>query len=203
MLILGPTNWVPRYRPKIPGWVTSILPPGRIAEGTDVPTARDVRCGLVARLRLADVKSTMMELHQDYAGEDPEAKLTRVIREDKMDQYAMFWPWGGVRAGLDVEIGWLLKSIRVGEVDPDNIAVFYECSSEGKRAAELVERKDGTTSVLGKFFESNNLLPEIGPREHHQDGQGRAAGIAADGVGCPTGRKPQCKSNRNTMSDAQ
>ena len=144
ILILGPTNWVPRYRPKIPGWVTSILPPGRIAEGTDVPTARDVRCGLVARLRLADVKSTMMELHQDYAGEDPEAKLTRVIREDKIDQYAMFWPWGGVRAGLDVEIGWLLKSIRVGEVDPDNIAVFYECSSEGKRAAELVERKDGT-----------------------------------------------------------
>ena len=147
MILLGPTNWVPRYRPKIPGWVTSVLPPGRVVEGTPVPTARDVRCGLVARLRLANVKVTMMELHEDRSDEDPEAKLARVIQEDKVDQYAMFWPWGGVRPGLDVEIGWLLKSMRIGEVDPDDVAVFYESNPDGKRAAELRVTKDG----LGGF----------------------------------------------------
>lgn len=99
---------------------------------------------VVARLRLANVKATMMELHEDHAGEDPEEKLARVIREDKVDQYAMFWPWGGTRSGLDVEIGWLLKSIRVGEVDSDNVAVFYEWNPEGRRAADIVTGKDGT-----------------------------------------------------------
>lgn len=144
LLLLGPTKWIPGYRPKTPGWVTNVFPPGRVVEGSPVPSARDVRCGLVARLRLANVKATMMELHEDHAGEDPEEKLARVIREDKVDQYAMFWPWGGTRSGLDVEIGWLLKSIRVGEVDSDNVAVFYEWNPEGRRAADIVTRKDGT-----------------------------------------------------------
>ena len=92
MLLLGPTNWAPAHRPKIPGWVTSVFPPGRVVEAIPVPSARDVRCGLVARLRLAGVSATMMELHEDRAGEDPEAKLARVIAEDHVDQYAMFWP---------------------------------------------------------------------------------------------------------------
>ena len=144
LLLLGPTNWVPGYRPKIPGWVTSVLPPGRTVEGIPTPSARDVRCGLVARLRLANVKATMMELHETRSGEDPEAKLARVIQEDEVDLYAMFWPWGGARTGLDVEIGWLLKSIRVGEVDPVNVAAFYEWDSEGRKAADIVTRKDGT-----------------------------------------------------------
>ena len=143
-MLLGPTYWVPGYCPKIPGWVTSTLPPGRVVEGIPIPSARDVRCGLVARLRLANVKATMMELHETRTSEDPEEKLARVIREDKVDLYAMFWPWGGARSGLDVEIGWLLKSIRVGEVDSNRVAVFYEWDSGGRKAADIVIRKDGT-----------------------------------------------------------
>jgi hypothetical protein len=135
LILLGPSAWLPKYRPTIPGWVAEILPPGRVIEGKPVPSARDVRFGLVARLRLADVKATALELHHDRVRETPADKLLRIINEGGVERYAIFWPYGAVRPAVDVEIGWLLHSLQRKEVSGEQIGIFYEWNPEGRKAA--------------------------------------------------------------------
>ncbi len=104
-------------------------------EGAPVPTARDVRFGLVARLRLAGVSATALELHPDRAGESPADKLLRSVEESRIDRYAIYWPFGAVRPALDVEIGWLLHGIQRKDVSGQRVGIFYEWDPEGRRAA--------------------------------------------------------------------
>lgn len=104
-------------------------------EGTPIPTARDVRFGLVARLRLANVKATAMELHHDRKTESPVDKLLRVVHEGEVERYAIYWAHGAVRPALDVEIGWLLRGLQRKEIPGESIGLFYESDPEGRQAA--------------------------------------------------------------------
>jgi hypothetical protein len=135
LILLGPSAWLPRYRPTIPGWVAEILPPGRATEGKPVPTAREVRFGLIARLRLADVKATALELHHDRSRESLADKLLRVLHEGGVDRYAIYWPYGAIRPAVDVEIGWLLHSLQRKEISGEHIGIFYEWNPEGRKTA--------------------------------------------------------------------
>jgi hypothetical protein len=138
LILLGPSAWLPRYRPTIPGWVAEILPPGRATEGKPVPTARDVRFGLIARLRQADVKATALELHHDRSRESLADKLLRVLHEGGVDRYAIYWPYGAIRPAVDVEIGWLLHSLQQKEISGEHIGIFYEWNPEGRKTAPCV-----------------------------------------------------------------
>ncbi|MCI4318936.1 MAG: hypothetical protein L3K23_02240 [Thermoplasmata archaeon] len=143
LILLGPSAWVRRYRPAIPAWVVDILPTGRTVEGEPIPTPRDVRFGLVARLRLADLRATALELHHDRSQETPVDKLLRIAHEARIDRYAIYWPYGAVRPALDVEIGWLLHSLQRKEIYGESIGLFYESNSEGRQAARERSRTDG------------------------------------------------------------
>ncbi len=132
LILLGPSAWLEESRPTIPRWVVNILSPGRTVEGMPVPSARDVRFGLVARLRLADVRATALELHHDRSQESPADKLLRIAQESRVDRYAIYWPYGAVRPGLDVEIGWLLHSLQRKEIPGESIGIFYEWDPEGR-----------------------------------------------------------------------
>jgi hypothetical protein len=112
-------------------------------EGTPVPTARDVRFGLVARLRLAGISATALELHHDREGEYPADKLLRFVQEIEIDRYAIFWPYGAVRPALDVEIGWLLHGIQRKDISGERVGIFYESNPEGRRAARERPTADG------------------------------------------------------------
>lgn len=96
----------------MPKWVVEVLPPARTVEGVVAPTARDVRFGLAARLRLANVSATALELHPDRSHESPIDKPLRIVHEGDIDRFAVYWPFGAVRPALDVEIGWLLHSLQ-------------------------------------------------------------------------------------------
>jgi hypothetical protein len=135
LIVLGPTAWRARYRPTVPRWVVDVLPPGRRVEGTPVPSARDVRFGLVARLRLAGVSATALELHFDRKGESAADKLLRSVQEGGIDRFAIYWPYGAIRPALDVEIGWLLHAIQRKEISPDRVGIFYEWNPVGRKAA--------------------------------------------------------------------
>jgi|SRR5579871_656933 hypothetical protein len=143
LLLLGPSAWLRGYRPRVPGWVTEVLPPGSPAAETSIPTAKEIRFGLVARLRLANIPVTMLELRPDRAGEDPASKLYRVVRELGIDRYAVYWPFGAVRVAVDVEIGWLLHALQHHGVDGERVALFYEWDPDGHRAAQERPTPDG------------------------------------------------------------
>ncbi|MGP8076425.1 MAG: hypothetical protein ACLP8Y_06825 [Thermoplasmata archaeon] len=112
-----------------------VLPPGRTVEGESTPTARDVRFGLVARLRLSNVMATALKLHHDRSGESPADKLLRVVQEGGVERYGIYWPCGAVRPALDVEIGWLLHSLQRKEIHGESIGIFYESNPKGRQAA--------------------------------------------------------------------
>lgn len=143
LILLGPSAWLPGYRPSIPGWLVEILPPGVASSNSRVVTPREIRFGLVARLRLANVKATALELHPDRSGEDPASKLLRVVQEAGIEKYALYWPARAVRPAVDVEIGWLLRAVQDGKVSGDNVGVFYEWDPEGRGAARERITADG------------------------------------------------------------
>lgn len=143
LILLGPSAWLRTYRPVVPKWTAEVLPPGCSVEGVRSPTARDLRFGLVARLRLADLRATALELHHDRSKESPVDKLLRVVREGDIDHFALYWPYGAVRPALDVEIGWLLHSLQRKEIPGERVGIFYEWSPEGRRAAQERTRSDG------------------------------------------------------------
>ncbi len=143
LILLGPSAWLHTTRPRIPPWVVQILPPGVEARPGAGPNAKDVRFGLVARLRLANVHATALELHPDRTGEAPVDKLLRVVEDHHIDQFAIYWPYGAVRPALDVEIGWLLHAMQRGEIPGDQVGVFYECGPEGHKAARERTTADG------------------------------------------------------------
>jgi len=143
LILLGPSAWLEKSRPTIPRWVVDVLPPGRTLEGAPTPTARDVRFGLVARLRLADVRATALELHHDRSQESPVDKLLRIVHEAGIERFAIYWPYGAVRPALDVEIGWLLHALQRKEIPGENIGIFYEWDPEGRQAAHEREIPGG------------------------------------------------------------
>jgi hypothetical protein len=123
--------------------VVDVLPPGRTVEGTSFPTARDVRFGLVARLRIADIRATALELHHDRPRESPADKLLRIVKEARIERYAIYWPYAAVRPALDIEIGWLIHSLQRDEIAGESVGIFYEWNPEGNQAAHERATTDG------------------------------------------------------------
>jgi hypothetical protein len=79
-------------------------------------------------------KATFMEAHSRLPGEKHTSLFTRLVQEEAIDQYFLFWPYGSQRSGLDVEIGFLLLKMDQGE--ELDIVLFVEA---GTRAAGRVE----------------------------------------------------------------
>ncbi len=85
----------------------------------------------------------MMELHPPLGGETHTALFQRLVRELPVGRFLLYWPFGAQRAGLDVEIGFLLSKLAGGV--PLDIRVLIE---SGTRAAGR---------VVGGVFESVEL----------------------------------------------
>lgn len=149
LILLGPSAWLRGYHPKVPSWVVEIHPPGTPPSTGPVPSAKDIRLGLVARLRLTNVRATLLELHADLPDEEPVDKLLRVVKEDHVDKFAIYWPYGAVRPAVDVEIGWLLYAMQRGDILAERVGVFYEWDPEGRKAAEERTAHEGRVVFEG------------------------------------------------------
>ena len=145
LLLFGPSAWLKGNRPTIPPWVAEVLPPGASATPSAPPSPKDVRFGLVARLRLAEVKATALELHHDRPDEDPADKLYRIVHDGTVDRFAFYWPFGAVRPPVDVEVGWLLHGLQHREVAGERVGIFYEWDPEGRKAAQERPTAQGKT----------------------------------------------------------
>ncbi len=71
------------------------------------------------------------------------------MREASVQRFAIYWPGGAVRPAVDVEIGWLLRSVQDGKVSADGVGVFYEWNPDGRCAA-----RERPTPEGGAVFES-------------------------------------------------
>ncbi len=145
VLVIGPSKWRARYRPILPAWIPRFFPEGWPTPGTRGPTPLDVRAALVGSLVREGCEATMMELHQAEPGETHTALFQRLVRELPVERYLLYWPYGSQRAGLDVEIGFLLAKLEEGT--PLDVRVLVEA---GVHAAGRVARGAFVALELGR-----------------------------------------------------
>jgi hypothetical protein len=127
ILILGPSKWRARHHPTLPEWIPDFFPEGWSAQRTSGVTPLDVRAALVGLLVRAGCEATMMEMHASRSGETHTGLFQRLVRELPVERFLLYWPYGSQRAGLDVEIGFLLAKLEEGL--PLDIRVLVEAGA--------------------------------------------------------------------------
>lgn len=135
IILLGPSKWREGYRPAQPPVADLLHLEGLPGESPDLASPLAIRASLAWGLREVEgVRATLMELHARRPGETHSALFHRVCHERKVDGYFVFWPFGAQRAGLDIELGFLLARFAQGQ-DLD-VRIFIET---GKHAAARVD----------------------------------------------------------------
>ena len=135
ILVLGPSKWKRGHTPAIPSWVRYKVPEGWPISRSGQPSPLGIRAAVARDLQEQErAKATFMEAHSRLPGEKHTSLFTRLVREEAIDQYFLFWPYGSQRSGLDVEIGFLLLKMDQGE--KLDIVLFVEA---GERIAGRVE----------------------------------------------------------------
>jgi hypothetical protein len=136
IFLLGPSKWAIGYSPPIlPTWLVRHIPKGKGGAVTPSPFA--VRKVLAGRLRLDGHKVIIMEEHPDLPGEPKAAKFSRLVRDEKVDRFVLYWPFGANRAGLDIEIGFILERLRRGEIVGEEVRVLIEDDGSRRRAGKV------------------------------------------------------------------
>ena len=135
ILVLGPSKWKRGYTPIIPPWVRDRVPEGWAIGHSGQPSPLGIRAAVARDLQVQEgAKATFMEDHLRLSGEKHTSLFTRLMREEAIDQYFLFWPYGSQRSGLDVEIGFLL--LKMDQREKLDIVLFVEA---GERIAGRVE----------------------------------------------------------------
>lgn len=137
VLVLGPSKWRAGNHPSLPECVSFFLPEDWPVRGTHQLTPLDLRAALVGALVRAECRATMMEMQVPEPGETHTALFQRLVRDLPVDRYLLYWPYGSQRAGLDVEIGFLLAQFEAGAC-PD-VRVLVQA---GAHAAGRIEGGD-------------------------------------------------------------
>lgn len=127
ILVLGPSKWRAGAGPRIPAWVGDTLPDpwGRREPGRLQPV--DVRAAIVGHLTSCGQAATLMEAHPRRPGEAHSELYRRMVRARRIRRYFIYWPAKAQRAGVDVELGFLLNELLSGK-DLD-VRVFVESTA--------------------------------------------------------------------------
>ena len=75
-----------------------------------------------------------MEEHADLQVETKASKFSRLVHDEEIDQFVLYWPFGANRTGLDIEIGFILEKLRRGEITGENVRVLIEDDGPRRRA---------------------------------------------------------------------
>ncbi|MGQ0535088.1 MAG: hypothetical protein ACT4PT_03345 [Methanobacteriota archaeon] len=121
VLVLGPTKWI------------DDRDPSRVLNGAPL----EIRRAIAGRIREIGIVAIVLEDQAKRDDEDNFAFFLRLIDENDVGSFLVFWPFGARLHGLDVEIGHLLTRLSDGSLEPDDVYVLAE-----KRALDI-EAKDG------------------------------------------------------------
>lgn len=143
ILVLGPSKWRRGHGPRIPVWVGTALPDAwpRRGGGAELLQPVDVRAAIVGQLAAFGQSATLMEAHPRRPGEAHSALYQRIVRARRVRRYFIYWPAGAQRAGVDVELGFLLSELLAGK-DLD-VRVFVERSAGTVRHGSFESREAG------------------------------------------------------------
>jgi hypothetical protein len=89
-----------------------------------------------------------MESLPDMPGETKAGKFARLIRTERVTRYALYWPFGANRAGLDVEIGLILERLHREEILGEYVRVLIEDDGAGRSAGALEATSDGRVEFV-------------------------------------------------------
>jgi hypothetical protein len=89
-----------------------------------------------------------MEEHADLQVETKASKFSRLVHDEEIDQFVLYWPFGANRTGLDIEIGFILEKLRRGEITGENVRVLIEDDGPRRRAGGEETAEDGTFTFV-------------------------------------------------------
>ncbi len=134
LFLLGPSKWASGCAPPtLPPWLQEHLTP-RSTNSVEAPTPLEIRQALATRLGMDGYEIVVMESQEDRPGEAKAAKFSRMVRERGVTRFALYWPFGANRAGMDVEIGLLLERLRRKEIRGEDVRVLIEDDGARRRA---------------------------------------------------------------------
>ncbi len=109
ILVLGPSTWLPGNRPSIPDRLREALPTGWPSPGSGEMSPLDVRVALANVLNQRGAPAVVMEAEEPKAPRNMTQKFHELVEKHWVEEYYLYWPFGAARAGMDVEIGFLLE----------------------------------------------------------------------------------------------
>jgi len=137
ILILGPSAWLPGKAPSRLEDLRPFLPSGWLAPVEGALRPLDVRVALANKLTQGGAPAIVMEAEEPRDPPNSTAKFLDLVRKHWVKEYYVYWPFGGARAGLDIELGFLLFQMGRGELTGEHLTVFYEDDGDQRRAASL------------------------------------------------------------------
>jgi hypothetical protein len=162
-LLLGPSRWSQGFQPapaSLPVLVDEVT--RRQAQGPPLEPI-EIRRQIVRDLREEGLESVIIEDLPSLEQETPTTKFHRILREADVDLIEIYWPAGANRAGLDVEIGFILSLLDRRELSAAEVHLELQSPCVEIRGNDLVFLESGrrTQYFLDLFqFECPILVGE-------------------------------------------
>lgn len=109
ILVLGPSEWA--------------------RDGPDRPVPMDpleVRRGLAGQMKRTGAPALVLEDQEMTDAEDDFAFFERVVKENEVRTFVVYWPAAAKLHGLNVEIGHLLTRLSQKSLAPDAVVILAE-----------------------------------------------------------------------------
>jgi hypothetical protein len=84
-----------------------------------------------------------MESFPDLPGQPKVEKFARIVEDQGVGRFVLYWPFGAIRSGLDVEIGFVLERLHRKEIEGESVRVLIEDDGARRRAGGREVRPDG------------------------------------------------------------
>jgi hypothetical protein len=127
ILVIGPTKWRARFRPRAPREVVDALPRWWARHGFPVPWPVDLRAYLADILRREHQPATIMEAEAARRTAPSETGFfLELVEKLPVGRFFAFWPRGANPAGLLWELPRLVERAGVPPLTADTVHVFPE-----------------------------------------------------------------------------
>lgn len=138
VFLLGPSKWAQGHATRaLPLWLQEHQP------GKEPHSPLDIRKALAARLGEDGHRIAVMEAFPDVPGRPKSQKFARIVEDQGIGRFVLYWPFGANRSGLDVEIGFVLERLRRKEVLGEDVRVLIEDDGVKRRAGGREIGPDG------------------------------------------------------------
>lgn len=137
ILILGPSGWFPGKEPHDFDTIYPLIPTGWTTAREGGLRPLDVRVALANILTQQGAPAMVMGAEEPRDPPNSTAKFLDLVRKHWVTEYYVYWPFGGARPGLDIELGFLLLQMGRGELRGEHVTVFFEDDRAQRRAAGL------------------------------------------------------------------